>query len=329
MWAEPGQDYRVSAPCTVLLKKIDRLRDCTIAARSEREMRREHAPSVTLNDDTVSRNIPNHGISRRLFDLHNRSIELSWKTDIHWYRKPSSNNIILHSRSAHPTYMKVNVERNLVKTSERIATSNSEIDESIQRILFENGYNSGETTTWRPYAAADGIALVLPYLNDHHAKRVNAIVKRSQLPVRLIFQPPPTLKEMLTSPRLYENGCDEKGCRYCTDKKICHLRGTVCLIKCGRCGHRYIGETGRPLRKRLDEHRRALASPQAYPNNSFSRHRTAVHTRDSPPEFEVVVLYRHLENPLHRKIMEAREIKRFQPEINNKEELVEALKLIS
>ncbi|EYC29300.1 hypothetical protein Y032_0006g2898 [Ancylostoma ceylanicum] len=134
---------------------------------------------------------------------------------------------------------------------------------------------------------------------------------------------------MLTSSRLYENGCDEEGCRYCTDKKICHLRGTVYLIKCGGCGHRYIGESGRPLRKRLDEHRRALARPQAYPNNSFSRHRTTVHTLDSTPEFEVVVLHRHLENLLHRKIMEAREIKRFQPEINNKEELVEALKLIA
>ncbi|EYC38018.1 hypothetical protein Y032_0749g2033 [Ancylostoma ceylanicum] len=251
------------------------------------------------------------------------------KADIRWYRKPSSKNIILHSRSAHPTYMKVNVVRNLVKTSERIATNNSENDESIQRILFENGYNSGETATWRPYSAPDGIALVLPYLNDHHAKRVNAIVKRSQLPVRLIFQPPSTLKEMLTSSRLYENRCDEEGCRYCTDKKICHLRGTVYLIRCGGCGHRYIGESGRPLRKRLDEHRRALARPQAYPNNSFSRHRTTVHTRDSTPEFEVVVLHRHLENLLHRKIMEAREIKRFQPEINNKEELVEALKLIA
>ncbi|EYC21817.1 hypothetical protein Y032_0018g3549 [Ancylostoma ceylanicum] len=171
----------------------------------------------------------------------------------------------------------MNVVRNLVKTSERIATSNSENDASTQRILFENRYNGGKTTTWRPYAAADGIALVLPYLNDHHAKRVNAIVKRSQLPLRLIFQPPSTPKEMLTSSRLYENGYDEKGCRYCTDKKICHLRGTVYLIKCGGCGHRYIGESGRSLRKRLDE-RRALASPQAYPNNSFYRHRTAVHS---------------------------------------------------
>ncbi|EYC14351.1 hypothetical protein Y032_0041g485 [Ancylostoma ceylanicum] len=74
---------------------------------------------------------------------------------------------------------------------------------------------------------------------------------------------------------------------------------------------------------------RRFERPQTYPNNSFSRHRTTAHTRDSAPEFEVVVLHRHIENTLHRKIMEAREIKRCQPEINNREELAEALKLIA
>ncbi|EYC40117.1 hypothetical protein Y032_0628g833 [Ancylostoma ceylanicum] len=251
------------------------------------------------------------------------------RPDIRWYRKRSSENIILHSRSAHPTYMKVNVVRNLIKTSERIAAGVSDTDETIQRILFDNGYSSGKMTTWRPYSAPDWLALVLPYVNEQLAKRVNTIVKKSQLPVRLIFRPPPTLKEILTSSRLYEDGCVEEGCRYCIDQKICNLRGTVYMIKCKGCGHRYIGESGRPLRKRLDEHRRAFERPQTYPKNSFSRHRTTVHTRDSAPEFEVVVLHRHLENTLHRKIMEAREIKRYQPEINNREELAEALQLIA
>ncbi|EYC00615.1 hypothetical protein Y032_0114g440 [Ancylostoma ceylanicum] len=143
-------------------------------------------------------------------------------------------------------------------------------------------------TTWRPYSAPDGVALVLPYLTEHLAKRVNAIVKRSRLPVRLIFRPTLTLKEILTSSRLYEDVCNKEGCRYCTDHKICNLRGTVHLNKCRGCGHRYIGESGRPLRKRLDEHRRAFERTPTYPENS-SRHRTTVHTRDSSPEFEEVV----------------------------------------
>ncbi|EYB81102.1 hypothetical protein Y032_0392g576 [Ancylostoma ceylanicum] len=113
------------------------------------------------------------------------------KPEIRWYRKPSSKNIMLHSRSAHPTYMKVNVVRNLKGTSERIAANDRESDETIQRILSENGYKNGSMNTWRPHSAPDGIALVLPYLNEHISKQVNIIVKRCGLPVRLIFRPPP------------------------------------------------------------------------------------------------------------------------------------------
>ncbi|EYC08074.1 hypothetical protein Y032_0067g105 [Ancylostoma ceylanicum] len=95
-----------------------------------------------------------------------------------------------------------------------MAASITEDDETIKRILFDNGYNSGEVTTWRSYSAPDGIAL------------------RSRLKMRLIFEPPSTFKEILTSSSLYENGCDEKGCRYLTDQKICHLSGAMYLIKC-------------------------------------------------------------------------------------------------
>ncbi|EYC07359.1 hypothetical protein Y032_0071g615 [Ancylostoma ceylanicum] len=65
--------------------------------------------------------------------------------------------------------------------------------------------------------------------------------------------------------------CDQRSCRYCNDEKICHLRGTVYIIKCGGCGQRYMGKTEQPLRKRLDEHRRALTHPQSYPSSSFSK----------------------------------------------------------
>ncbi|EYC44647.1 hypothetical protein Y032_0455g1773 [Ancylostoma ceylanicum] len=143
--------------------------------------------NITLTVDEPSRD-------RFLPFLNTNARICSGKTDIRWYRKPSSKNIILHSRSAHHTHMEVNVVRNLVKTSERVATSTSENDEPIQHILFENGYNSGETTTWRPSSAPDGIALVPPYPNNHHAKRINAVVKRSRLPVRLIFLPHPPSK---------------------------------------------------------------------------------------------------------------------------------------
>ncbi|EYC45561.1 hypothetical protein Y032_0423g1199 [Ancylostoma ceylanicum] len=223
----------------------------------------------------------------------------------------------------------VNVARNLRKTSERIAANDGESDKAIRKILSENGYENGSMNTWRPYSAPDGIALVLPYVNEHISKQVNIVVKRCGLPVRLVFRPPPNLRDILTSSRIYESRCDAEDCLYCSDHKICHLRGTVYMITCSNCGQRYIGETGRPLRERLNEHRRALASPQSYPTNSSSKHRTEVHTREPPPLLEVKVLHRYLEHPVERKIMEAREIKRHRPEINSRDELAEALTFIA
>ncbi|EYC29660.1 hypothetical protein Y032_0006g3106 [Ancylostoma ceylanicum] len=251
------------------------------------------------------------------------------KKEIRWYKKKSSKNIILHSRSAHPLHMKVNVVENLKKTSDGICTTDSGSDEQVYNILFENGYTEGTVNSWRPYSVPDGIALVLPFLNDSSCKKINTIVRNCGLPVRLIFQPPPTLKEMLTASRVHEAECEQRSCQYCREQKICHLRGTVYIIKCSGCDQRYVGKTERQHRKRLDEHRRAFTHQQSYPTNSFSKHRTTMHTREFAPDFKVKVLHRHLERPLERKIMKAKEIRRLRPETNSREELVDALKFIA
>lgn len=46
-------------------------------------------------------------------------------------------------------------------------------------------------------------------------------------------------------------------------------------------------------RKRLDKQRRALIHQQSYPNGSFAKHRTKMHTRESLPDFEVKLFYHH------------------------------------
>ncbi|EYC31018.1 hypothetical protein Y032_0004g1905 [Ancylostoma ceylanicum] len=101
------------------------------------------------------------------------------------------------------------------------------------------------------------------------------------------------------------------------------------MITCRGCGQKYVGETSRPLHKRLDEHRRALQNTSSYPSSSFSRHRTLVHKQAPAPDFDVAILHRSLENPLERKMMEAVKIRRRTPEINSKDEQLGALRLIS
>ncbi|EYB94082.1 hypothetical protein Y032_0175g482 [Ancylostoma ceylanicum] len=62
-----------------------------------------------------------------------------------------------------------------------------------------------------------------------------------------------TLKDLLTSKHIFESKCLEANYRYCNEEKICELPGTLYMIGVG-CGEKYIDETNRPLRKRLDEH---------------------------------------------------------------------------
>ncbi|EYB95418.1 hypothetical protein Y032_0160g3342 [Ancylostoma ceylanicum] len=248
-----------------------------------------------------------------------------------WFKKAASANILVHARSAHPQFVKANVVRNLIRTKDKLCSrTDPEFERTISRILEENGYIASRATVWFPHSTPDGIPLILPYVGERPARAVNEVAKRSGLPIRLLFRPPPTLKHLLTSTRIHENECPEENCQYCAEeRKICILRGTVYLIRCEGCGEKYVGETMRPLRRRLDEHRRALTNPASYLSESFSRHRTLRHTNDRAPKFNVVVLHRHLTRTLKRKAMEAFEIKRHGPEINNKEELREVLRLIA
>ncbi|EYC25072.1 hypothetical protein Y032_0012g1686 [Ancylostoma ceylanicum] len=203
-----------------------------------------------------------------------------------------------------------------------------EVEEKITRILDENGYTKSEPRSWRPFFAPGGVPLVLPYVNEENAKDVNRVVRGANLPIKLVFQPPPNLKSLLTSTRIYEEKCGRNNCMYCTEQKICQLRGTVYLVTCEGCGRKYVGETSRPLHKRLDEHMRALRNPTSYSSSSFSRHRTLHHTYEDPPRMKVTILHRSQESPLERKVLEALAIKRLSPEINNKDEMMDALRLI-
>ena len=247
-----------------------------------------------------------------------------------WYKKPMCKNILLHSRSAHPLYMKANVIKNLITTKTRICTVESEeVEQKIAKILEENGYTTRRPKSWRPFFAVGGIPLVLPYVNERTAKKVNHVVKSSRLPVQLVFRPPPNLKSLLTSSRIYEEKCGRRNCTYCAENKICQLRGTVYLVTCEGCGRKHVGETMRPLYRRMDEHVRALRNPSSYPRSGFSRHRTLFHEQEAPPSLKVTILHRSKEGPLERKLLEALAIKRLSPEINNRDELMGAMSLIS
>ena len=115
----------------------------------------------------------------------------------------------------------------------------------------------------------------------------------------------------------------------CGEHKVCQEKCVVYKVVCLSCHEFYIGETSRPLHKRMEEHLRALRSPQSYPENPFSRHRTLRHAQERPPELRISILHRNVVDPVERKIKEALEIKQREQPINSKEEMKVAMSLIT
>ncbi|EYC23329.1 hypothetical protein Y032_0015g2595 [Ancylostoma ceylanicum] len=111
--------------------------------------------------------------------------------------------------------MKANVVRNLIITKEKTCNQVSpEVEENIRQILEVNGYMTSNPSSWRPSFVTGGIPLILQYVNEHIARDVNRVVKASMLPIKLIFRPPPNLKSLLTSSRMYGDKCVRKKCTY-------------------------------------------------------------------------------------------------------------------
>ncbi|EYC33600.1 hypothetical protein Y032_0002g888 [Ancylostoma ceylanicum] len=136
-----------------------------------------------------------------------------------WYKKAASANILVHSKSAHPQFIKANVVRNLMKTEEKLCTATDVgVERTVARILEENGYDGNPTTndTWFPHPTSDGIPLILPYVGDRAVRAVNEVVKQAGLPIRLVFRPSSTLNNLLTSTQIYEAKCPEPD-----EDKIC------------------------------------------------------------------------------------------------------------
>ncbi|KIH66455.1 hypothetical protein ANCDUO_03217 [Ancylostoma duodenale] len=76
--------------------------------------------------------------------------------------------------------------RNLLKTKDKLCTTTEvTVENSVARILEENGYRADPPETWLLYSSKDGMALVLPYVGDGPARKLSRAAKESGLPMKL------------------------------------------------------------------------------------------------------------------------------------------------
>jgi hypothetical protein len=168
------------------------------------------------------------------------------------YRKPTSTNQYLHFQSHHPTGHKVSVVRTLMNRAATLSSTPSERtreEKKITEALKANGYTAAFI---RRHAKATvesetvdnrtpKVFVTLPYI-----KGLSECVRRilTPLDIQVAFRPHYTIRNTLVHPK---------------DKTPTEQRsGIVYKISCSECPKVYIGQTGRSLKQRITEHRRAI-----------------------------------------------------------------------
>ncbi|EYC37951.1 hypothetical protein Y032_0755g2082 [Ancylostoma ceylanicum] len=213
---------------------------------------------------------------------------------VKWYRKESSKNIIVHAASAHPAAVKHAVIRNMLKTAADVCSGETERQESLKQafsILHSNGYQTKPKRTRKlrdtssTVERSNKLLLCLPFISDRISAAIRKCLIQAQLHDDVVLTNIPTsnIKRQLVRNRLYDRACTAENCVICPYGKIgdCGKAGVIYEIECSVCHARYIGETGRPLCVRVNEHlaskkRESLVTPlgkhrrEAHGGNHFS-----------------------------------------------------------
>ncbi|EYC01492.1 hypothetical protein Y032_0106g3723 [Ancylostoma ceylanicum] len=187
--------------------------------------------------------------------------------NVKWYRKESSKNIIVHASSAHPAAVKRAVVRNMFKTALGVCSGEEERQSSLAQIsnkLLSNGYKSRERRARKLHiptsrvSRSNKLPLCLPFISDKISTEIRQCLIRAQLhdDVVLVNIPNDNIKRQLVRNRLYDRACMSENCVVCPYGKTgdCAKMGVIYEVECLTCHATYIGETGRPLCVRINEH---------------------------------------------------------------------------
>ena len=111
----------------------------------------------------------------------------------------------------------------------------------------------------------------IPFINDALSSRITQRVRQFSPDVRVVFTSSSSLKQKLVRSSLRARVCPRDVqaarkrpgpgrpmmCRACDagmKNGECLSKNVVYCVSCALCGELYVGETGRPVRKRIQEH---------------------------------------------------------------------------
>ena len=171
-------------------------------------------------------------------------------------------------------------------------------------------------------------------------QQVRRIVRKFNLPVRVVCGQAPNLKQRLARSALLPSGCtihdkfveerrqskrrpsrpreDCISCRAGLKETHCDRQCAVYSLTCTICSKECIGETQRPIRARVQEHfvdTRKRRKDTSWGEHAFSFHKDIACAKERTPIFTAHILAFE-ENVIRRKAREAIEIRDRWPEIN-------------
>ena len=180
-------------------------------------------------------------------------------------RKATHTNQYLAFESHHPVAHKVAVVKTLMSLAEALSSSGVEWaqeEKEITGTLKENDYPSSfvykhscqgiprpDREEQRPKTT-----LTLPYISNP-SEAIGRVL--APLDTQMVFRPQMTLRQLLVHPKD----------RVPMDER----KGVVYSISCALCPKVYIGQTGRFLKHRLKEHRRAVRNGDV-PASALAEH---------------------------------------------------------
>ena len=265
------------------------------------------------------------------------------------YQKQSDSGVNLNFESCIPRHVKTSVATQQFRRAAILSSNPSAQNRSVNKIktlLRDNGFQESviEAALHKsqkvPIAKTRNndstVSLRLPFCSDSLDKQVRRFVRKSGLPIRIVYDQAPTLKSKLVRSALLEKGCriherfveqnqrkkrrgkpcdDCLSCRAGIKAGDCDKRGGIYLLKCNICSEDYIGESQRPVRKRLQEHHAAARNHSR--NTPWGEHMLK-HLEvkvQKEPIFAATLLAVEL-NATTRKAREAIEIRDRKPLIN-------------
>ena len=192
------------------------------------------------------------------------------------YVKPMAAPVIIHFRSALPMKTKKNAVRSQMLRAIRVSTPGLARARSLQiveNLFIRNGYprymvrklraesQSGRSRESVSTTKDAPVYLALPFVDDALCRRVEGIIKSSQLNVRVAWKGGTNLKKKLVKSAFTSVPCPGGGkpCNCCEAglRGTCHTKNVVYRMDCRLCPENasfYVGETRRPVRLRYNEH---------------------------------------------------------------------------